>query len=387
MALRVAGHHLLGEEGGAGAGTHIAQDVAGLDVVAAEAADGGKPPFDEGHIVVVPQLAGGRFAQLHRHPALLHVKDAFAQLLGADEQIVCHGVAAKQGLAVVRGRGLGVGPLIVFLGRGHQPLHGGKVVIACPGGRRKGFPVRFVQAEDLGGFGHREDLDAAIVLEIALGEVAFQIGGFFLLGQIPAQISQQAHLVHGIAGVGIGGEDVGQGGSAHLALRRSQHVGFQIVHAALALGGHGDVLLLAHSGVELLHQLVEAFQLVAVVVVPHRDAHRLGGGGVCAGCCLRAAAGGQAEGKGSRAKGRTDAFETRVHGLLLSLLRSLTAWSAGGPVQCPSRSSPARSAGRGWRRRWPSPWPSWRPHAFPPARSPRRAPRPSCGCTSGPARR
>ena len=32
-----------------------------------------------------------------------------------------------------------------------------------------------------------------------------------------------------------------------------------------------DVLLFAHGGVELLHQLVEAFQLIAVVVGPDRD--------------------------------------------------------------------------------------------------------------------
>ena len=387
VALGVAGHHLLGEEGGAGAGAHIGEDVARLDVVAAEAARGGKPALDEGHIVVVPQLAGGLLAQAHGHFALLHVKDGVAQLFCPDEQVVCHGVAAKQGLAVVGGSRLGVGPLVVFLGRLHQPFHGGKIIVAGPGGLGKGLPIGVVQQQQLGGFRHREDLHAAIVVKIALGEVVVDIGRFLFVRQVAAQIGQQAHLIHGVAGVRIGGEDVGQVGSAHLALGGGQHIGFQIVHAALTVGIHRDVLFFAHGGVELFHQLVEGLQLVAVVVRPYRDGHGLGVRGLFgAGSRFRAAAGGQAQGQGGGTKGRANAFEAVFHSFLLSF-SSLTACSAGGPVRCPSRPSPFRSAGRGWRRRWPSPWPSWRRRAFPPARSLRRALRPSCGCTSGPARR
>ena len=66
-----------------------------------------------------------------------------------------------------------------------------------------------------------------------------------------------------------------------------------------------DVLLFAHGGVELLHQLVEAFQLIAVVIGPDRD-----GGGQ-----LASAAGSAAQRHGGaqqQTDGRTkDSFHTK----------------------------------------------------------------------------
>ena len=50
----------------------------------------------------------------------------------------------------------------------------------------------------------------------------------------------------------------------------------EVVDAALAVALHGDVLFLADGVVEGIHQLIEAFQLVAVVICPDAQIYRLG---------------------------------------------------------------------------------------------------------------
>ena len=323
VALGVAHLYLLGEKGGAGVGAHIGQHIAGLDVVTAETALARKPALDKGNIVVLPQLPGHILGQVHGHLAVFHGKEGAAQILGTNEHVVCHGVAAKQRLAVVRNFRPGVGPVVVFFGGGYKALHGGKVLIRCPCGRRKGLPIGIIEEQQLGGFCHRENFDGAVVVKVTLGEIALRERRFFLVGQVAAQVRHKAHLVHGIAGVGIRGEDIGHLCSPHLALGCGQHIGLQIVDAALAGSFHRDVLLLAHRGVELIHQLAECFQLVAVVVAPYRNGHRLG----VRRCRVfrsghRAAPAGSQAQRQCRGAGQcSDSFEKTLHSDVLTISR------------------------------------------------------------------
>ena len=310
MALGIVRSHLLGEEGRTGAGTNIAQDVAGLDVITAETPCGREPSLDEGHIVVVPQFARHLFREIHRHPAVLHRKDLIAQLPGTHEQIVCHGIAAKQRPAVIGGLGLSVRPVVVHLRGLHQTFHRGKIFIRGTGGRGKGLPVRVVEEEQLGGFCHREDLHAAAAVKVALGAVTFNELRLLVRRQVLAQIHQKPHLINGIGRIGVGRKNVGQRGSPHLALGRIHHTGFQIIDAALALRLHPDVLFLAHRVVEGLHQLVEAFQLVAVVVGPDHDLGHLS-------CFLCAAAASAAHRQRHRAQQTDGSFRKFFHEALL----------------------------------------------------------------------
>ncbi len=291
VALGVVHHDLRGEEGGAGVGTHIGQHIAHLDIIAAEATDSGKPPLDEGHIVVVPQLAGYVLVKVQGHLSVLHLEQGVAQLPGPHQHVVGHGVAAEQSLAVVRLRRLGVGPVIIGTGSGHQPFHGGKVVVGGTGGLGKLLPVGLVQEHQLGGFCHREDLHAAVAVKVSFVQVALHILGALVLGKVLAQVHQHAHLVQRIGGVSIGREDVGHGRSTHLALGRIHHVGLQVAHAALAGTFHPDALFAAGGLVELVHQLVEAFQLVTIVIGPHGDMGHPGGAAGFSGALRCAAAG------------------------------------------------------------------------------------------------
>ena len=112
-----------------------------------------------------------------------------------------------------------------------------------------------------------------------------------VLSKVLAQVHQHAHLVQRIGGVSIGREDVGHGRSTHLALGRIHHVGLQVAHAALAGTFHPDALFAAGGLVELVHQLVEAFQLVTIVIGPHGDMGHPGGAAGFSGALRCAAAG------------------------------------------------------------------------------------------------
>ena len=153
------------------------------------------------------------------------------------------------------------------------------------------LPVGLVQEHQLGGFCHREDLHAAVAVKVAFVQVALHILGALVLGKVLAQVHQHAHLVQRIGGVSIGREDVGHGRSAHLALGRIHHVGLQVAHAALAGTFHPDALFAASGLVELVHQLVEAFQLVTIVIGPHGDMGHPGGAAGFSGAVRCAAAG------------------------------------------------------------------------------------------------
>ena len=301
--------HPRGEEGSAGTGANIAQHVAGLDIVTAEAAAGGKPALDEGHVVVIPQLAGRIVLKVDGHFAVLHLKDGTAQLLCAHQHVVCHSIAAEQGLAVVRGSGLGIGPVVVFFSGVYQTFHGGKVVVAGTGGLGKGLPVGVVEEHHLGGFCHREDLYAAVGVKVALREVAVNKLGLLVIGQVGCKIHHHPHLIQRIDRIGISREHVGHGGRTHLAFGSIHHALFQIVHAALTLGGHHDALLGTHGLVELVHKIGKAFQLVAVIISPHRNVSHLRG------LCIlgAAAAANAAKGQCRGAQPGHDRFEIFFH--------------------------------------------------------------------------
>ena len=205
------------------------------------------------------------------HHAVLGIKDGRTQFLCAAEQVIGQRVAAIQGLAVVGRSRLGIGPVVVFVCGLVQPLHGGKIRIGHACGLGKGDKVGDVQVEQLGGLCYGKDLELPVVHQVALLEKTGDIGGLLFFGQVGAQVNGKAHLIQRKGGVCVGGDDVGQLLGTHLALGGGQHAGLQVVHAALTGAFDSDVLLFAHGGVELLHQLVEAFQLIAVVVGPDRD--------------------------------------------------------------------------------------------------------------------
>ena len=152
-----------------------------------------------------------------------------------------------------------------------QPLHSGKIRIGHARGLGKGDKVGGVQVEQLSGFCYGKDLELPVVHQVALLEKTGDIGGLLFFGQVGAQVNGKAHLIQRKGGVCVGGDDVGQLLGTHLALGGGQHAGLQVVHAALTGAFDSDVLLFVHGGVELLHQLVEALQLIAVVVGPDRD--------------------------------------------------------------------------------------------------------------------
>ena len=268
VAHAVVGGHLRREEGGAGAGADIAQHIAGLDVIAAEASACGKPALDKGHIVVIPQFAGHIVVKVDGHLAVLHFKNGVAKLLCTYQHIVGHGVAAEQSLAVIGGIGLSVGPVVVFACRFHQTFQRGKVVVACAGSIGKDLPVGVIEEHQLGGFCHWEDLDLAAAVKVALRQVAIDERIALCIAQVGRKVHQHSHLVHGVSGIRIGRENVGQFRCTHLALGGIHHTGFQIVDTAQTLGGHRNAFFCADGAVELVHQFGKAFHLVAIVIGP-----------------------------------------------------------------------------------------------------------------------
>ena len=197
------------------------------------------------------------------HFAVVHFKNFAAQLLCAHNHIVCHGIPAKQCPAA--------GPVVVLLGYRRHALHGGKSAVAHKGVFREPLPVGIVKEHQLGGFCHRKNFYAAAAVKIAFGDIAGHKGGLFVLGQVVLQVHHHAHLIQLVRGICVGGKNGGHLRRAHLALCCVHHVGFQIVHRALTGTCHPDALCLADGLVEGAYKAVEAFQLVAVVVVPHRD--------------------------------------------------------------------------------------------------------------------
>ena len=322
VALGVVGHHLGGEEGAAGRRADVGQQIAGLHVVAAEPAAGTEPALDVGHIEVIPQFADDVFVKMQGHDAVLGIKDGQAHLLSTAQQVVGQRITAEEGLAVVGGAGHGIRPVVVLAGHLHDAFHSGQVVVGHTGGRSKGGPVGGVQVEQLGGFCHREDLQFPIVHQVALGQKTVHIGGLLLCGQIGGQVYDLAHQVEVIGHVGIAGVEVGQGRSAHLALRSGQNVRFQVGHVALIEALDHDVLLFADGGVELVHQSVEAAQKIAAVIVPHRD-----GGG-----CLDTAAAAHTAQQQRSAQHQTDErTKTRSHDVSFPKTSRSEKWSPGSP--------------------------------------------------------
>ena len=68
-----------------------------------------------------PEGAHGIMVKVQRHAAVLRVEDRAAELLGADEHVVRHRVAAEERASIVRDVGrLRVGPLVVAFGDGDE---------------------------------------------------------------------------------------------------------------------------------------------------------------------------------------------------------------------------------------------------------------------------
>ena len=202
------------------------------------------------------------------HFTVFDIENRGAELLCARENVVRHDVAAEKRLAVVGCGGLRVRPVIVFLRRGNRALDGRKVAVIRAGSGSEALPVGIVQKHQLGALGGREDLDAAAAVEVALGQVVLHVQLALLLVKVGRKVNEQTHLVDGVGGIGIGREDIRQSLRADLALGGVQHVGFEVVDAALTGRDDLDVPLLADSVVEVLDEPVERSKLVAVVVRP-----------------------------------------------------------------------------------------------------------------------
>ena len=276
MALGVAGHDTGGEESAAGGRADVAQQVACLDIVAAEAPGSAEIALDERNVVAVPELADDIAIEIQRKtPVAIHLEDGAAQFLRADEQIIRHCVAPEKRLAVIRRVGLRVCPVVVALGDGKQPLDGEQLAFLRAGCLGKGLPVRFIQEKQLGRLGNREDFDAPSLPEVALGEIIVDICGTFVRCQIAADINDQPQLVQRIGGVGVGGEDVRHRCRADFSLGGLHDAGFQFGHAALAVRLNNDALFLADRFVEGFDERVETIQQCTVVVCPDRNADGL----------------------------------------------------------------------------------------------------------------
>ena len=181
MAVHVVGDDLRGEERCARRRADVGDDIAGLHIIAAEAAACGKVALDEGYIVVIPEGAHGVVVKVQRHAAVLCVEDRAAELLGADEHVVRHRVAAEERASIVRDIGrLRVGPLVVVFGDGDEAFDRGQVVIGCACGGGERLPVRFIEKQQLRRLGDGEDLDAARAGEVAFAQIVLNKGGAVL---------------------------------------------------------------------------------------------------------------------------------------------------------------------------------------------------------------
>ena len=164
--------------------------------------------------------------------------------------------------------GLRVRPVVILLRRPHNALDGQKIAVIRARCLRELLPVGIVEEQQLGAFGGREDLDAAVPVEVALLQIGFDILFALLLIEIGREIHDQPHPVDGIRRVRISGENIRQRLRADLALRRIHHIGLEIVHASLTGRDDLDIAFPADRVVELLDEPVERLQLVAVIVRP-----------------------------------------------------------------------------------------------------------------------
>ena len=155
-----------------------------------------------------------------------------------------------------------------------QSLPGGEGVQAGTGGLGEGIPVGLVDHQNFGGFCHGEEFEAVCAVYITIRQVAGDILVQFLLGEVPFQGGQKAHLVNLPGSVGIGGKNVGHLCRPHLALCGIGHRLDEVVDPAFAGGLHHNAQLLAGGLVERLHQVVKGDLLGAVVVMPHGDGNR-----------------------------------------------------------------------------------------------------------------
>ena len=265
MALSVALHHLSREIGRAGGGTYIADDISGLDVVAAEPAGSAEIALHIGNIVAIPEFFRHFLIEIQSHPAIFHMENLCSQLFCTDEHIVCHGVSSEKGFAIR--------PVVVFLCCLDESFHRRQIIVggSCLPG--KFLPVGIVQKKKLRRLCHRENLDAAVPGEIALLNVVLNIFFLFLFGQITGNIGDFSHLIHGIGRIRISGENIRHLIGSDFSLHRGQHVRLQIVDAALAAALHSNAHLLSFTLIELVHQGIEGLQLVAVIIGPYGDCH------------------------------------------------------------------------------------------------------------------
>ena len=278
IVAAVVFHHLVGEVRGRRRRAGIGQDIAGLNVVRAKLAVAVKPAVDVGHVVVVPQAANCCLVGVDGHAAAAHVKEVDAQLLAANDKVVAQRVAAKEGAAVVcHVGGLRVCPLVVLLGKRRNALEGRELVQGGAGSLRKGLPVGGVDHRDLGRLGHRKEIQLAVLLEVALVDVAGDILVKVVLGEVVGEVGQLVCLLKLIGGVCVRRENVGHGLGANDTRGRIGHGLLEVAHRALGVALDVDALLLANAGVELRDQAVKGRLLRTVVVVPHGERDRVVG--------------------------------------------------------------------------------------------------------------
>ena len=194
-----------------------------------------------------------------RHPRLGHIQP---------------GVGGEKRLAVAGElRGLGVGPVVVFLRRLRQTLEGGEAVDTDPGFGGEAVEQGLVQVEDFCGLGDGEHIQP--ILKPPLLHKGWYVSRQILLSEVIVQVGKHSVFLEQDRRLGIAGGDVW-----HLrctGVSRRDHVQGLLQLGAGADGRHvdDDALLLAHRAVELVDQRIHRVLHTAAEVVPHGERHRL----------------------------------------------------------------------------------------------------------------
>ena len=208
------------------------------------------------------------------------------ELFGAGQQVVRDRVATEERLAVVGFGRLGVGPFVIALRERRDSLDRLELVERRAGLLREDLPIGHV---DLNGFGRLADgqhLQPPVAREIALGEEAVDERVLLLGGKVRIEIGHLAHAVDDERRIGVRKEDGGHRSRTDELLGRGRHRSRQIVHATLARMGNRNADFLAFGGVEVGEEILERLLLMARVVGPHFDLHRIGGVELLLRCCL-----------------------------------------------------------------------------------------------------
>ena len=144
MGIGIGGSDLIRKEGCTGSGTGVGKNVSGFDVITAEVTGSGKITFDKRNVIVVPERSHYIVIKMKRHFAVFYIENCTSELTGTDQNIICHGIAAKKSFSVTDGWCLRIGPAVIKCGRGDKSFDGLQIGIGSTGGFGERLPVGIV---------------------------------------------------------------------------------------------------------------------------------------------------------------------------------------------------------------------------------------------------